>query len=154
LDPNFRAKLSDPVGFTSTIGRLLPYVDTLLPNAEEARLLTGETEPRAAALNLIEKGVRRVVLKAGERGAFVFSADGEAHCDRFAVPRLVDPIGAGDAFDAGYLSADLDGRPAEECLRRGHALAARVCMTVGDWEGLPTRGELERFLAGHRGAGR
>jgi len=148
LDPNFRAKLWDEVMFTRVVGELLPHVDTVLPNEEDARLLTGETEPRAVAARMLDRGVRRVVMKAGERGAFVFTAKKEAHCDRFDVPRIVDPIGAGDAFDAGFLSGDLEGLSPEDCLRRGHAVAARVCQTAGDWEGLPTRGELEAFLAG------
>lgn len=148
LDPNFRGKLWAGEAFATVVGELLPYVDTVLPNEEDARWLTGETEPRAVAGRLMERGVRRVVFKAGERGAFVFTAEGEAHCPRFEVPRVVDPVGAGDAFDAGFLSADLEGLGAEACLRRGHAVAARVCETLGDWEGLPARGELEAFLAG------
>jgi 2-dehydro-3-deoxygluconokinase len=148
LDPNLRAMLWGGEAFATAIGELLPYVDTVLPNEEDARWLTGETAPRAVAGRLMERGVRRVVFKAGERGAFVFSAEGETHCPRFEVPRVMDPVGAGDAFDAGFLSADLDGLAAGACLRRGHAVAARVCETLGDWEGLPTRAELEAFLAG------
>jgi len=147
LDPNYRAKLWDGATFTRAVGELLPHVDTVLPNEEDARLLTGESEPKAIAAKMLGRGVRRVVLKAGERGAYVFTSKGEVHCDRFEVPGVVDPVGAGDAFDAGFLSADLEGLAAAECLKRGHAVAARVCETVGDWEGLPTRGELEAFLA-------
>jgi 2-dehydro-3-deoxygluconokinase len=148
LDPNFRSKLWDPVHFTSVLTALLPYVDTLLPNEEEARLLTGYVEPKDVAKAFFDKGVRQVVLKAGDRGAFAFSAGEEAHCDRFPLARVVDPIGAGDAFDAGYLSGHLDGLRPSNCLRRAHAVAALVCTTLGDWEGLPTRAQLDRFLAG------
>jgi 2-dehydro-3-deoxygluconokinase len=154
LDPNFRAKLWAGEAFATVVGELLPYVDTVLPNEEDARWLTGETEPRAVARRLMDRGVRRVVFKAGERGAFVFAEEGEAHCERFAVARVVDPVGAGDGFDAGFLSGDLERLDATACLRRGHAVAARVCETLGDWEGLPTRGELEQFLGERRQANR
>ena len=75
LDPNFRAKLWDSAVFTRTMLEVLAHVDTLLPNEEDGRLLTGETEPRAVGAKL-GWGVRRVVLKAGERGAYVFTAKG------------------------------------------------------------------------------
>ncbi|MCX6848458.1 MAG: PfkB family carbohydrate kinase, partial [Verrucomicrobia bacterium] len=55
-----------------------------------------------------------------------------------------DPIGAGDAFDAGFLSAFLDGFPTTAALQRGHSCAAAVCRTLGDWEGFPRRRELDR----------
>jgi len=60
--------------------------------------------------------------------------------------QLVDPIGAGDGFVAGYLSAWLEKRSLRECLRHGNAVGAMVCQADGDWEGLPTRAELHEFL--------
>ena len=60
--------------------------------------------------------------------------------------QLVDPIGAGDGFVAGYLSAWLEKRSLQECLRHGNAVGSMVCQTDGDWEGLPTRTELDEFL--------
>lgn len=147
FDPNYRRKLWDEAAFVAAVNGILPYVDTVLPGAEEARLLTGETEPAAVARVLFDRGVKKVVLKAGEAGAYAITADAQAHCERYDLGGVVDPIGAGDAFNAGYLSAFLDGVPVEDRLLRGHAVAAMVCTTHGDWEGLPTRGELERFVA-------
>jgi 2-dehydro-3-deoxygluconokinase len=72
---------------------------------------------------------------------------GPVSVEGFQVARVVDPVGAGDAFAAGFLSAHLDALGAEQSLERGHALAAMVCLTHGDWEGLPTRRQLEEFLA-------
>jgi 2-dehydro-3-deoxygluconokinase len=54
----------------------------------------------------------------------------------------VDPVGAGDAFVAGYLSARLDGLPPPERLRRGAVCGAFAASSHGDWEGLPHRAEL------------
>jgi len=48
----------------------------------------------------------------------------------------------------------LDGLAPPECLRRGNALGAMACQAEGDWEGLPTRVELERFVSRNAAAGR
>jgi 2-dehydro-3-deoxygluconokinase len=60
----------------------------------------------------------------------------------------VDTVGAGDAFTAGYLSALLDGLPVEERLRRGVTLGAAAVAASGDWEGLPSRSELDQIGRG------
>ena len=52
---------------------------------------------------------------------------------------MVDPVGAGDAFVAGYLS---EGGAVTAALRTANACGAAVCRVPGDWEGLPTRAEL------------
>ena len=51
------------------------------------------------------------------------------------------------AFAAGFLSAQLNDLDTPASLQRAHALAAMVCLTRGDWEGLPNRAELESFLS-------
>ena len=76
------------------------------------------------------------------------------------VSRVIDPIGAGDAFDAGFLSAFLEepsvnGIPEnclpdvlKEALERANWMGALATQFKGDWEGLPTLAELERIRAG------
>jgi 2-dehydro-3-deoxygluconokinase len=67
-----------------------------------------------------------------------------------AVPvTAVDVVGAGDAFVAGYLSGWLDGLDVPERLARAAVVAGFAVSCEGDWEGLPTRAELE--LAGPPG---
>jgi 2-dehydro-3-deoxygluconokinase len=154
LDPNYRGKLWGREAFAAALAGVLPEVDTILPGMEAGEMLTGKREPGEIACALMGMGVKNVVVKAGERGAFAYTERGNAAAGPVEIERVVDPIGAGDGFAAGYLSAEVEGLGLEECLRRGHAVAGMVCLTRGDWEGLPTRGELERFVAGHRGAGR
>jgi 2-dehydro-3-deoxygluconokinase len=60
--------------------------------------------------------------------------------------RQVDPIGAGDSFDAGYLAATLWGWAPEKRLRTANAMGAFCVQTLGDYEGLPSRPELDAFL--------
>ncbi len=65
-----------------------------------------------------------------------------------AVPvSVVDTVGAGDAFVAGYLSALLQDRPLAERLRRACAVGAFVCTSPGDWEGAPSLGDLQLLTA-------
>ena len=58
-------------------------------------------------------------------------------------PMVDEAIAAGDAFVAGYLSGLLDRLPLEERLHRAALLGAFCVASHGDWEGLPTRSELD-----------
>jgi 2-dehydro-3-deoxygluconokinase len=66
----------------------------------------------------------------------------------------VDSIGAGDAFDAGYLAGHLWGLDAEQRLRVANAMGALSVATLGDYEGLPDNEELWAFLEGRKALGR
>jgi 2-dehydro-3-deoxygluconokinase len=147
LDPNYRRKLWPPEAFRETLVPLLASVDTILPSLAEGEMLTGKVEAGEVACRLMGMGVSNVVIKAGEEGAVAYTPGETVSAPPFGLERVVDPIGAGDGFAAGYLSGWLEGIGVEERLRRGHAVAAHVCLTRGDWEGLPTRGQVERFLA-------
>jgi 2-dehydro-3-deoxygluconokinase len=85
------------------------------------------------------------VVKLGARGCTA-TIDGE----RLTAPgfqvRQLDPIGAGDAFAAGYLAATLWGREPLERLRTANAMGAFCVQNLGDYEGLPSRRELTAFL--------
>lgn len=149
LDPNFRRKLWSADAFAETVGGMLPLVDTVLPGLTEGWLLTGKTQPDEIACALLEMGAKNVVLKTGDEGALVYTKEGlAAEMTTVDIGRVVDPIGAGDGFAAGYLSAYLDGLPAQDSLARAHGVAAMVCRTHGDWEGLPDREQLARFVGG------
>jgi 2-dehydro-3-deoxygluconokinase len=81
------------------------------------------------------------VLKLGALGALALSGD-EVHRAAALPVAVADPVGAGDAFVAGYLSAVVEGASVPDRLRTGNACGAAVCAAPGDWEGLPTRAEL------------
>jgi 2-dehydro-3-deoxygluconokinase len=145
FDPNYRSKLWSQEQARQTLRPLLGEVDTLLLGLSEATLLTGLTGATEAAAALMQLGPSRVILKQGSDGATYFDANATHTAPAHAIT-VVDPIGAGDAFGAGFLSAHLDGLPPPQCLARACALGAFACLTPGDWESLPTAKELDDFL--------
>lgn len=112
-----------------------------LPGADQPAHALANAEAEAAA-SLAERGVAEVVIKRGARGATAWS-DGRAYNVPAHPVRVLDTVGAGDAFTAGYLSALLDGGDVEAKLERAAVLGAFAVSRPGDWAGLPFREDLE-----------
>jgi 2-dehydro-3-deoxygluconokinase len=94
-----------------------------------------------------------VVLKLGREGSLAL-VDGRIIARPAYPVEEVDPVGAGDAFDAGYLAGHLWGLAPEERLRVANAMGALSVATLGDYEGLPDKDELWAFLEGRKALGR
>jgi len=149
-----------PGGMASWIGmenlaELMRLADFVLASRAELRAMTGRDEPDAGAQLLLEWGVPGVVATLGEQGAACCSRRpgqnaGPAWAPSFSAD-VVDTTGAGDAFASGFISSLVEGQPTAECLRRGNACAAMAIGRVGAREALPTREELEMFLAARGG---
>ena len=105
------------------MGRLLAEVDVFLPNLDEAEALTGLRDPTAAAAALHRHGVGTVVVKCGRDGCVGRTGERVEYAAAFAV-EVHDAVGAGDAFDAGFMYAHLEGRDLAECMTFGNAAAA------------------------------
>jgi 2-dehydro-3-deoxygluconokinase len=143
-DVNYRSRLWEPAAARAATEALLPDVDVLLVGDEEAAALWGWDE-EACLERFADAGPREVVVKLGARGCAAV-VDGERWSSPGFPVRQLDPIGAGDAFAAGYLAATLWGRPPEERLRTANAMGAFCVQNLGDYEGLPSRRELDAFL--------
>lgn len=104
---------------------------------DEAELLTGETDARAAARALLGLGPRLVVVKLGDQGALALTADGFVESPGYAIPRVVDPVGAGDAFCAGLLAGQLRGLDLSGSLALANRCGAMAMLVPADQEGLP-----------------
>ena len=112
-----------------------------LPGADQPADALAKAEAEAVA-SLSERGVAEVVIKRGARGATAWS-DGRAYNVPAHPVRVLDTVGAGDAFTAGYLSALLDGGDVEAKLERAAVLGAFAVSRPGDWAGLPFREDLQ-----------
>jgi 2-dehydro-3-deoxygluconokinase len=143
-DVNYRSRLWAPAAARAATEALLPFVDVLLVGHEEAHALWG-WETDAALEQLSKAGPAEVVLKLGADGCAAV-IDGEQLMSAGFPARELDPIGAGDAFDAGYLAATLWGWAPEKRLRTANAMGAFCVQNLGDYEGLPSRRELDTFL--------
>jgi 2-dehydro-3-deoxygluconokinase len=151
-DVNYRSRLWEPPAARAATEALLPHVDVLLVGDEEAAALWGWDEDDALS-QLADSGPREILLKLGSRGC-VAVQDGERLASPGFPARQVDPIGAGDAFAAGYLATTLWGWQPQERLRAANAMGALCVQNLGDYEGLPSRRELLAFLDQTVGLGR
>ena len=129
LDTNW-----DPENRWDGIQAILPLIDVFLPNAAEAKALTGEADVLTASKALSRLGPL-VVTKCGEEGAVAVRGEEIWRFDpgEFPEGRIepVDTVGAGDNFDAGFLRCWIAGAPMKECLRLGHRCAVSSLLAPG-----------------------
>lgn len=142
FDVNYRAALWSRHEASQFARWLLPHVRIVFAGLAEAELVLGyPASAEAAARGLVQLGAREAVIKLGGGGAIAF-VDGHV-VSASAVPiAVVDSVGAGDAFVAGYLSEWLHDDATEQCLATANAAGAFACLSHGDWEGYPTVSEL------------
>ncbi|RED61749.1 sugar kinase [Cohnella lupini] len=157
FDPNLRRKLWTEEEARAMLLSLIPLCDIFLPGIEEAEFLIGERSEEEYGSRFLELGAKSVILKLGERGSVGFVAErSPVKADPFPVSRIVDTVGAGDAFAAGFLSGFLEngdlaqGDHLLKALERANFMGSLATQYKGDWEGLPKRAELNRLLSGGR----
>jgi 2-dehydro-3-deoxygluconokinase len=147
FDPNLRMKLINQVpNPKEMLIDIAKGVDLFMPGIDEAAYLFDTRNPEEIFDRCFELGVKQIVLKDGERGTYYANHDDRGFVESTKVKQVVDPVGAGDGFAAGVLSALLEGMTLENAVERGSVIGAIVVSTEGDIEGLPTKRQLERFL--------
>lgn len=131
--------LADP-----EVRRAVGSVDLFMPNAREACRLTGE-EDLPAAMGALSGLVPLLVVKDGAGGAYACRGGEVLHEPALAVTP-VDTTGAGDCFNAGFVTAWLQGRPLRECLRWGNVAGGLSTEGMGGTGRVVTRAELEERI--------
>lgn len=154
-DPNYRADLwPSPEEAARQMRRLAALADVIKLSDQETALLTGEQDPRQAALALRRQGAACVAVTLGPDGALVAAGDGVRRIAAFPA-EAVDTTGAGDAFWGGFLHRllTLDVTPAAltldqaaDCARWGCAVAACCIRRRGAIPAMPAPGEAEALL--------
>ncbi len=130
IDPASAAPLA-ACGIERVLG-WIGGVDLLLPNLDEARVLTGEDEPEAAARALVGRAAaREVIVTLGAGGALWTDGREVVRVAAPEVERVVDTTGAGDAFAAGWLAARRAGAEPREALGAACAQGARAVSRAG-----------------------
>lgn len=123
---------------------ILPNVDILLPNEWEAMKMTGADNVETAISRLAEK-VATVVVKMGARGATAIRTGNRVTAPAVAV-EVVDPVGAGDSFDAGFLHQFLRGADLSACLAYGNLCGAFSTTACGGTEAFRDPQAMKDFL--------
>ena len=126
--------------------QVLPYVDVLLPNEQEACRMARKNDPDEAAEFLSAK-VPLVVIKRGA-GGVVARRGSQAFQAMPQKTEAVDSVGAGDSFDAGFLHKFVRGAGIEECLAYGNLTGALSVTRAGGTEAFRDANHREHFLAG------
>jgi len=141
----------DPAPARDLSAELYSRVSIITPNETEARLLTGEDTGSDAGIHragqiLLSRGVGRVIIKAGSRGAFVAEPGAFTHVPGFAV-KVVDTVAAGDSFNAGLAVALGDGATLLEAVRFANATGALSTTREGAQSAMPSAAEVRALLA-------
>ena len=138
--PNFRPLTLDD------LADILPLVDYITPNEDEARYYTGKDTPEEMAEVFLRYGVGHVIIKRGAEGCYF--RDPEISLPAFPID-AVDATGAGDNFLAGFAAEILRGAGPLEALRFAGACGA-ICTTAsGAGTALRDEAQVRAFLAAH-----
>jgi sugar/nucleoside kinase (ribokinase family) len=129
------------------LDEILPHVDVLLPNEREAMKMSRANDLETALARLGQK-VETVVVKMGSSGAIAVRRG-----QRFTAPSVsvtvVDPVGAGDSFDAGFLHQFLRGVDLATCLAHGNLCGAFSVTACGGTEAFRDPVRMQEFLHQH-----
>lgn len=148
FDPNLRLKLwKEKQQAIDTLQTIAQRSDIILTGQWEAYQLTGYDQPEDIAAYYAKNAPgSTVIVKLGEQGAYYSQAGDSGYVKGFPVTQVVDPIGAGDSFAAGFISALLNGKSIREAIKKGNAAGAITVQVAGDIEGFPRPEEVERLL--------
>jgi len=135
----------DPDDRYEGLDEMLPFVDILMPNEREA-LRIAQCEDLETAVTRLAKKVKTIVVKRGSHGAIAVRGG-----ERFAAPvvpiAVVDSVGAGDSFDAGFLHQFVRGADLPSCLEYGNLCGALCATASGGTEAFRDPQAMQRFFA-------
>ncbi len=152
FDVNVRRLLFEGRDPRKVLGPLAARADLLLLSDDEADLLFGGSDPDS--LKEARRDIRaETVVVHHAKGAFAVEESGVSAKAAYPV-KVVDTVGAGDAFVAGFLSGRLRGWSTEECLDMANACGACAVTVPGDLKGLPTAEEALALRRGRPGVER
>jgi len=146
FDPNIRKEMLRIPEMREALDFILDYTDVFLPSGHEVTLLATASSERAAIDELLQRGIREVVVKRGKDGCSFYNGADELHMPAIQVEE-VDPTGAGDCFGATYIACRSQGMSVPAALRYACASGARAVSFRGPMEGTATLAELDAFIA-------
>ncbi len=142
FDLNYRRALWDETAAAPALTAAVAQSDVVFAGAQEAAIVTGTIDPLESALALEALGPTQVIITLGAAGCLA-RIDHTTHEVPALSVAVLDTVGAGDAFVAGYLAELVLGAPVERRLATAVAAGALAVTVSGDWEGMPDRRSLE-----------
>jgi sugar/nucleoside kinase (ribokinase family) len=148
FDPNIRAELLGDRDLMDVVGPVLEKTALLLPGGTELKLVSGSQDINQAVETLFGNPVlEMIVLKQGKAGATVYTREERFETQAYSVQE-VDPTGAGDCFDAGFLCGLLEGKSIEDCGRIAAAAGALNAASFGPMEGVINPKSVQDLIRG------
>ncbi len=151
-DPNLRLKLWPLDRARAVIHETIAQSDLVFPSLDDAKNLTGLSDPEQIARYYLDMGPRVVVVKLGGEGALLAARNqngGESMLLRFGPFKVesLDMAGAGDTFDGAFVVQYLRGAPLDECTRYANAAAALTTTGLGCVTPVPRREAVDALMA-------
>jgi len=132
FDPNIRPRLwSSQDEIRASITKALALTDIALPSFDDERSVWGDATPADTVSRYLATGVGEIAVKNGSDDILVHFDGVSRNCATPPVSDILDTTGAGDAFNAGYLSARVTGLDVIASVRAGQAVSAEVIRTLG-----------------------
>jgi sugar/nucleoside kinase (ribokinase family) len=147
FDPNIRPELLRGRPLDEITSPILEKCAVLLPGVSELALLSGVPDIQPGVKRLFSRyPMELIVVKRGRAGCSVFSRQGQAiDVPAFQVDEI-DPTGAGDCFDAGFLCGLLENLPLVDCARMAAAAGALNTAAFGPMEGAISRERVKKLI--------
>ncbi len=131
------------------IDELLPLCDMIIASEAFARKYTGEEDLDKAIYKLADIGAKVTGITMGKLGSMILDNGKILRCPTFDINPVVDTTGAGDVYHTGFEVRYLETQDLMECMRFASAVSTLKCLKPGGRTGIPTRKEVEEFLATH-----
>jgi len=145
FDPNLRPELLDVETIRKICEPILKVSRVVLPSRDEAKTLTGKTNPIEAGKELLEMGPEMAVIKMGAKGALTVTRDDIVFEPAFKVSE-VDPTGAGDVYDAAFVYGLLRDWPLGRTMELASAVGAMKVTKIGPMSGASSLEEVVEFI--------
>ncbi|MCR8657974.1 sugar kinase [Paenibacillus endoradicis] len=146
FDPNLRLKLWTIEEAREIILPLAEQADYFLPGWDELKLLYNTADAAVIDKKLHDLNAVSIVKGKGDSNV-IYENGQEVHVPFYPAEQVVDTVGAGDAFCAGFLAGIAKGLSPLEAVRIASVTGSIVVQTHGDWEALPTWKDVERRLS-------
>jgi sugar/nucleoside kinase (ribokinase family) len=146
FDPNIRKELLQNRKIGEIIKPIIEHCSIIFPGIEELNIITGKNSIEAGVNELFKNDLMKlVILKKGKKGCTIFLKEEKIDIPAFSIEEI-DPTGAGDCFDAGFLCGLAEGKSLYECGRIASAAGALNTAMFGPMEGKMNKSLIKKML--------